>query len=238
MFLRSFAVQGSWNYRTLLGTGFAFALLPALRAIYRGRPRELREAVARHTRLFNSHPYLAPMALGAVATLEAAGEDPAVVDRFKMAVRSSLGSLGDRLIWAGWRPVCLLLALALLLAGAPWWVGVGTFLVVYNAGHLGIRLWSYRLGLRGGKAVGERLRGSHIGQVQRVLGIIGAFLAGVVIVLAPTGVAAPEPVSPVWTGLAVAGAVAGMTLGNRLRTPVVLALIALGMLGILVRMVT
>ena len=34
MILRSFAVQGSWNYRTLIGAGFAFALLPALRALY------------------------------------------------------------------------------------------------------------------------------------------------------------------------------------------------------------
>src|SRR5262245_42922529 len=98
-FLRSFAIQGSWNYRTLIGCGFAFTLIPVLRTIYAARPEEYEAAVQRHTALFNSHPYLSPMALGAVAVLEAT-EAPAVVDRFKSAVRGSLGSLGDRLIWA------------------------------------------------------------------------------------------------------------------------------------------
>ena len=56
--IRSLSVQGSWNYRTLIGSGFAYALLPALRFIYRDRPAELQAAVRRHTELFNSHPYL------------------------------------------------------------------------------------------------------------------------------------------------------------------------------------
>jgi PTS system mannose-specific IID component len=80
--LRSFAIQGSWNYRTLLGTGFGFALLPALRAIYAGRPDALQEAVRRHTTLFNCHPYLAGVALGAVARLEDEGTPPETVERF------------------------------------------------------------------------------------------------------------------------------------------------------------
>ena len=32
--LRAFAVQGSWNYETLLGTGFGFVILPALRRLH------------------------------------------------------------------------------------------------------------------------------------------------------------------------------------------------------------
>jgi hypothetical protein len=34
VFLRSFAIQGSWNYRTLQGSGFAFALMPVLRYVH------------------------------------------------------------------------------------------------------------------------------------------------------------------------------------------------------------
>src|SRR5690606_26959848 len=30
MLARSFAIQGSWNFRSLIGTGFCFVLLPAL----------------------------------------------------------------------------------------------------------------------------------------------------------------------------------------------------------------
>jgi phosphocarrier protein HPr len=136
VFLRSFAVQGSWNYRGLIGTGFAFALLPALREIYRGQPERLEDALRRHNTLFNSHPYLTPVALGAVVVMEATGEDPALIERFKTAVRGSLGTLGDRLVWAMWRPVCLLLALSLAFAGAVWWAVLSAFLMVYNAGHI------------------------------------------------------------------------------------------------------
>src|SRR5690606_27816165 len=53
MFLRSFAVQGSWNYRTLIGAGFAFALLPALKALYGRDAGRLNDAMASHCRLFN-----------------------------------------------------------------------------------------------------------------------------------------------------------------------------------------
>ncbi|MGH7551559.1 MAG: PTS system mannose/fructose/sorbose family transporter subunit IID, partial [Longimicrobiales bacterium] len=166
MFARSFAIQGSWNYRTLIGNGFAFALLPALREIFRGRPADFHAAVERHTRIFNSHPYLVGLALGAVARLEAEGATPAVVDRFKSAVRGSLGSLGDRLIWAGLRPATGLLALALLFAGLPWWLAVLVFLSVYNIGHVALRIWGFQLGFRYGKSVGEHVSRSHLAEAQ------------------------------------------------------------------------
>jgi mannose/fructose/N-acetylgalactosamine-specific phosphotransferase system component IID len=135
VFLRSFAIQGSWNYRTLQGSGFAFALLPALRYLHRDDPQRLLDAVRRHTHLFNAHPYLSGVALGAVARLEADGEDPEVIERFKNALRSSLGALGDRVVWAGWRPACLLLALTVLLVTESAWAAVALFLVLYNSGH-------------------------------------------------------------------------------------------------------
>lgn len=242
VFLRSFAIQGSWNYRTLIGSGFAFALLPALRVLYRNRPERLQEAVERHSQLFNSHPYLAPMALGAVATLEAEGDDVRVVERFKAAVRGSLGTLGDRLVWAGWRPVCLLFALALLLAGAKWWMGVLAFLVLYNAGHLLLRVWAYRVGLRETKAVGERLRRSPIGTMQRVITVIGAFLVGLVLPMAVAGmhfraggIAAGDMLPVPWLVAAVAAAVLGTRLGARVRQPVVFSIWGIVLLGLLLR---
>ncbi|MGH7464052.1 MAG: PTS system mannose/fructose/sorbose family transporter subunit IID, partial [Longimicrobiales bacterium] len=47
VFLRSFSIQGSWNYRTLQGSGFAYALMPVLRWVY-GDTEQLQEAVVRH----------------------------------------------------------------------------------------------------------------------------------------------------------------------------------------------
>jgi len=99
-FLRSFTIQGSWNYRSMVGGGVAFCLLPVLRAVARTRGEPLQDALQRHVGHFNAHPYLTSLALGAIARLEADGEDPEAVQRFKAAIRGPLGGLGDALIWA------------------------------------------------------------------------------------------------------------------------------------------
>lgn len=235
--LRSFAIQGSWNYRTLIGTGFAFALLPVLRARFAGDPEGLRRALRRHAGLFNSHPYLAPMALGAVARLELEGEDAALIERFKTAVRGSLGSLGDRLVWAGWRPVCLLFSLTLFAAGAPWWLSGAVFLATYNAGHLALRLWSYRMGVENGVRVGEKLRLSLLVPAQRLMTTVGPFLVGAALPLAAAGGLMRTELALPWALAGAAIALLGARLGPVLRVPLIGILVLLAMVGVLMGIV-
>lgn len=225
--LRSFAIQGSWNYETLLGTGFAFVILPELRRIYQD-PAALETAVQRHEGMFNSHPYLAPLALGAVIRMEQDGEDPAVIDRFKAALRSSLGTLGDQLIWAGWRPISVLFALALLLAGVPWWVAILLFLLLYNALHVVLMVWGLRVGLTDGRQVADRLRGSLVRTTQPRLMTAGAFVVGLVLALVIVrGLPWLDPGGGrAWIALAALAAAAGAAWGERAR--------ALGLAGVAV----
>src|SRR5690606_34203883 len=139
--LRSLTVQGSWNYETLIGTGFAFTVLPVLRYLHPTDTEAFRSALVRHTEIFNSHPYLATVAVGAVSRLESEGTDPVIIQRFKSALRGSLGSLGDQLVWMAWKPATMMVGLALVLAGTTWWLALGIFLALYNALHLGLRVW-------------------------------------------------------------------------------------------------
>lgn len=230
MFLRSFAVQGSWNYRTLIGAGFAFALLPALRVIYRDRPDELRAAVQRHVGLFNSHPYLVPMALGAVAVLEQT-ENPLVIERFKSAVRGSLGSLGDRIVWAGWRPVCVLVALLMVALGSSWLATVLVFLLLYNTGHVLLRIYALHAGTKFGKQLGEQLRAAPVERVQRILQRSGTFLIGVLLPLLVTGRTFTVELPAWWLGIAVLAVVTGARFGAAVRLPLVGALTLLTLIG-------
>jgi len=223
MFLRSFAIQGSWNYRTLIGGGFAFALLPALRAIYRGDPEGRDAAVRRHVHIFNSHPYLVGVALGAVSELEAERTDPETIERFKIAVRGALGSLGDALVWAGWRPASALLGLVLVFAGAPWWLGPLVFLLVYNAGHLALRAWGFRIGFRHGRRVGEVLRRANLAHVQRDIARAGALLLGMCLPLL-LGNGAAGAIRWPWLAAGVIAATLGLRSGNAARTPIVTAM--------------
>lgn len=181
--LRSGLIQGSWNYRTMIGGGFCYAMLPLLRHVYRDEPELLKEAVSRHAEHFNAHPYLATIALGAVARMEADGEAPGEIRRFKTAVRGPLGSLGDTLVWGAWLPVMVLLGLVLAFAGARPAIVVGAFLVLYNVGHLLLRVWGLRIGIRMGRHVGEGIRSAGAArQLDRLAGA-GAFVAGALVSL-------------------------------------------------------
>lgn len=155
---RSFAVQGSWNYRTLLGSGVAYALLPVLRRVHAGDPVEMGRALEDHLGAFNAHPYLAPLAVGALARAESEREDREKIRRFRRALSGPLGSLGDRVVWSRWRPFCVLLALAAWL-GAGVSPGAATllFLGLYNAGHVALRAWAFRAGWSEGLGVAGKL---------------------------------------------------------------------------------
>lgn len=162
LLVRSLTIQGSWNYRTMQGGGVGFALLPLLTRLYRDEPERLREAVARHCAFYNGHPYLSGIAIAALGRMESDGASPDEMRRFKEAVVSPLGSLGDRLIWARWRPLCSMLAVLIFVVGGPWWLAAGVFLALYNVGNVGLRLWGFRLGWRDGSQVGRALMASPL----------------------------------------------------------------------------
>jgi mannose PTS system EIID component len=217
---RTLLVQGSWNYETLIGTGFAFCLLPALRHLHGDDPRAMRQALERHAEVFNSHPYLASVALGAVARLEAERVDP--------LVRGSLGSIGDQLVWSAWRPAAALLGVLLLLAGAVWWVAVGVFLVVYNALNLGLRAWGWRVGMAAGMGVGRAIREAPLQTLTRRTTEVGSLLAGACVVLASR----PTVQDPWALGIDVAAVALGIWLGFRTRRAMAFALAAVVVIGL------
>ncbi|MBA3560336.1 MAG: PTS system mannose/fructose/sorbose family transporter subunit IID, partial [Gemmatimonadaceae bacterium] len=140
MLARLLAVQGSWNYEILMGTGIGFCTEPALRLLPGGvQGTAYRDALARQVQYFNSHPYLAAIAVGALARAELDGESPAHIERFRTALCGPLGSVGDRLVWAGWLPLCSVLSLVAFALGAAPATTLLIFLGLYNVGHLGLR---------------------------------------------------------------------------------------------------
>ena len=185
MFVRLLAIQGSWNYETLLGNGIGFCVEPALRLLPGGQEGPAyRAALARQSEYFHAHPYMAAVAVGALARAELEGEPPARIERFRTALCGPLGSVGDRLVWAAWLPACSIAALA------AFGFGVGTggvllvFLGIYNAGHIALRAWGLSAGLDHGMRVASALGGpvlrrgpTHIAQVAALIGGVALPLA-------------------------------------------------------------
>jgi len=158
IFTRMLAIQGSWNYENLIGNGIGFCVEPALRQLPGGpHGPAFKAAMARQGAYFNAHPYLAAVAVGALARAELSEVAPERIERFRTALCGPLGSVGDRLVWAGWLPFCSLTALVAFGVGARPVVIVTIFLVLYNAGHLALRAWGLRVGWTRGLAVAPAL---------------------------------------------------------------------------------
>jgi PTS system mannose-specific IID component len=184
MFVRLLAIQGSWSYEILLGNGIAFCVEPALRMLPGGGGGEAyRAALARESGYFNAHPYLAALAVGALARAEVDGAAPARIDRFRTAMCGPLGSVGDQLVWAGWLPLCSVLALAAYGLGASAGAVVATFLVLYNVGHLALRAWALRTGWRLGLRVASALANPVLRAGPRHVARAAAFVGGVAVPL-------------------------------------------------------
>lgn len=151
VWLRLLLLQSSWNYQRMQGLGFLFALLPGLQRLY---PEEkMAEVSMRHVGYFNTHPYLAPLVVGAVLKLEeeraADAETVAIdIDEFKELVAAPYAAIGDALFWGGLRPLVAAVALLFAVKGILWASLI--FLVLYNVVPLWFRIVFFEYGYRHG----------------------------------------------------------------------------------------
>ncbi len=193
VFVRTLAIQGSWNYETLLGNGVGFALEPALRRLPGGvRGDAFKAAIARESAYFNAHPYLTSVAIGALAKAELSGVPPERIERFRTALCGPLGSVGDRLVWAGLLPFSSLVALIAFGIGVRPLAVLLIFLALYNTGHLGLRIWGLRVGWTRGLAVAGALANPVLRNGPAYIARASAAVAGIAIPLTVARVVGPS----------------------------------------------
>ena len=208
--LRLFAVQGSYNYERMLGVGVGVAEEPLLRDLGDGK---YQPAVARGAHFFNAHPYLIGLAVGAAARAEHDGASPDQVERLREALCGPLGSLGDRLVWAGWLPFLSGLTLAAVALGAGW-IAALVFLLVYNIGHVALRWWALKAGWTHGARVSVALHHPVLQKAGTVLGPAMALAVGAALPLTAAYLSAPFEA---WSRIALAIVAAVSFLMLRLR---------------------
>jgi PTS system mannose-specific IID component len=188
--LRTLLLQASWNHDRMVGVGFAFAVEPLLRRLPGGRDGvRYRNAMQRATQYFNAHPYMTGMAVGAVGRAEHDGVDGDAVRRFRHALIPPLGSIGDRLFWAGVLPSCAAIGLIVAAEVRPL-IGIACFLVLYNAAHLVARWWALSSGWRHGPRIASALTARGLQHAQKFVGPVTAILVGLALPIVGQWVAA------------------------------------------------
>lgn len=186
VFLRSLTIQATWNFKALIGMGFAYCMIPVAKRLFRA-PEERSAFLRRHLEFFNSHPYFTGWCLGAVVRLE---EEAAAsqktqkeqISQFKQQMSGPLGSLGDQLFWSRWKP--LTSAAALCLAFLFGWIAVPIYLLVYNMPHLYARIYGMKKGYERGFGIIEVLTRVPFGKITSLLSGIGMLSAGFFTILA------------------------------------------------------
>ncbi len=184
LLLRSLLIQALWNPRDLQGSGLAWALGEHPEP---GAPPEP----------FNAHPYLATVAMGALIRERAEAQLSAEERlRFRAALRTPLGALGDALVWAGWVPLLTLVAVILVALGVHPLPVVAAFLLLHNLLQVILRRWGLELGLEHGVRVGQALGRSPLrrwgdlarqGAVLAAGGVVGVTMARGILELAGNG---------------------------------------------------
>ncbi len=154
VFWRCLFLQAAWNRRGMQNLGFAYAIEPALDALYQD-PARREEALTRHLGFFNCHPYMAAAILGGAIHHEervAAGEEPGAAPlSYKATLQGPLAAVGDGFFWTALRPFFgAMAALGALLAG---WPAVVAAVVLYNLIHFSLRAALFRAGYQQGDAV-------------------------------------------------------------------------------------
>lgn len=180
VFWRCLFLQAAWNRRGMQNLGFAYAIEPALEALYpEGAARE--EALQRHLKFFNCHPYMAAAILGGAIHHEekvAAGLEPgpAALD-YKATLQGPLAAVGDGFFWTALRP--FFGAVAAVGALTTGWPAVVAAIVLYNAVHVALRWGLFRAGYeKGDGLVADIARLALPRQADR-LRLLGALLCGV-----------------------------------------------------------
>ncbi len=212
---RLYAVQGAWNYERMLGIGMGYAAEPLLEELARTDPARHREAVARSAQFFNSHPYLAGLALGAAVRGEYDGAPGAQISRLRTALCSPLGALGDQLFWAGAVPATVGAAVAAVTLGAgPW--AVVALVVVFNVFRAWVAAWALGTGLESGTGVGAAIRQSWLPRTAHLAGIAAGLGIGIAVPLVAVWYLAPFGRGGIAGALALA---AGGVIAARLAGP-------------------
>ena len=187
IFLRSFFIQTTLNFRRMQNLGFTMAIIPLIREL-RLQQRNSERMLTMHLQMFNTNPYFSASVIGSVVRLEEeqAGGEALDIPPLKQSLMGSYAAIGDIFFWGALRPFASIFAVILSYMGLV--LAPVAFLLIYTPAHFWIRLKGFIEGYRQGKKGFEFIRSLDLPSVAvkiRWLSLI--VLAGAVIWLSCYG---------------------------------------------------
>lgn len=218
---RTCCINAAVTARGMQQVGLLFVLDPALRHLYPDHA-DLSRAFARYGGHSNTHPFMVPLFVGIVLSLEeqiARGALPeAAVASVRETLATTLSALGDSFFSGTIRPLWVLLSVSLLLTGHPGCAAV--LAAVMLLALLLFRGWSFFCGLRHGMPALLRLKRLDLINWVGRLKMLNAVLVALVIWHLPLSRTDPFPWDIYLLGIAAVMGAAWLV--GRVRLPRIL----------------
>lgn len=180
---RSTFIQGSWNYERMQNGGWCFAMLPAIKKLYKTK-EDRTAAMQRHLEFFNTHPYIASPIIGVTLALEeeranGAPVDDVAIQGVKVGMMGPLAGVGDPVFWFTVRPMLGALGASLALAGNI--LGPIIFFLAWNIIRWAFMWYTQEFGYRAGSKITDDLSGGLLQKVTKGASILGMFVLGALV---------------------------------------------------------
>ena len=180
VWLRSTFLQGSWNYERMQNGGWAFAMIPAIKKLYKTK-EDRAAALERHLEFFNTHPYVASPIIGVTLALEeerANGMpiDDITIQGVKVGMMGPLAGIGDPVFWFTVRPILGALGASLAMSGNI--LGPIIFFLAWNIIRMAFTWYTQEFGFKAGSRISDDLSGNMLQDITKGSSILGMFILG------------------------------------------------------------
>ena len=181
--LRSTFWQASWNYERMQNGGYAFAMIPAIKKLYKEKADQI-AALKRHMEFFNTHPYVASPIVGVTLALEqekanGAAVDDAAIQGVKVGMMGPLAGIGDPVFWFTLRPILGAMCASIAMDGNM--LGPIMFFLLWNILRFGFMWYTQEFGYKVGSQITENLSGNLLTTSTRGASILGMFVLGALV---------------------------------------------------------
>lgn len=166
VYSRYIHLNGMNDYPGQMHAGFTFAMLPALKKIYKDDKEKRVEAYMRHmSEYFNVTPYVGGLPLGVVLAMEEQNAqdsdfDVSAITGIKTALIGPLSAIGDTIFHATLRVIATAAVISMASEGNI--LGPILFLLIFNIPQLIVRWWSLKSGYSMGTKLLEQAESSGI----------------------------------------------------------------------------
>lgn len=193
-FWRTFSMGASWEFSKQLGTGYAFAITPLLKKIFKNKPEKLKESLQRNTEFFNVSNFCSSTIMGITASMEEKYAeddefDTRIISNIKASLMGPLSAIGDSLVMGTWRIICTSIAATFALKGNV--LGPILFILAYNIPCTLVRWYGLKYGYTFGVGFLDKLNSSgaieKLSYYSSILGmiVIGAMTSNYVVIKTP-----------------------------------------------------